>query len=272
MARVTECRSFDFEYLNKSFSSVFGQWGSVGKIVSEQIEECGKDKESLLPEDLPYFQNAHGIREIKHYLHLIRKHFHIGYKQAVPAKILDVGCGTGYFTDCFAKLGFDATGVDISTETIRLAKRFYQKCKFVHGNILKKEVFEKFDNNYDIILFREYFPFSRFNLLAAQVYLLDLFSTRLNDNGIIIIAHSRRHSPNPGDYLGDIDRRKLLRSMPSAKGPFFYIRRLSLLTWILSNPIIRNVFYGIVGKCANFRIGNCSIFKSILTLTLIKKD
>ena len=167
MARVTEYRSFDFEYLNKSFSSVFAQWSVVDEIITRRIDELDKDKESLCPEDFPYFQHAHGLGEIEFYFSLIRKHFNIDCRKRSSRKMLNVGCGMGYFTNCFTELGFDATGIDTSALGIELARRFYPKCKFILGNSLEKASFERLSNNYDLILFREYFPLSRFNLLAA---------------------------------------------------------------------------------------------------------
>ena len=47
------------------------------------------------------------------------------FKKKYPekdAKILDVGCGYGYWTMKFARDGFDVTGIDISEETIKNAK------------------------------------------------------------------------------------------------------------------------------------------------------
>jgi len=38
------------------------------------------------------------------------------------ASVLDVGCGTGYFTRCLASDGLDVTGVDSSAESIRYAR------------------------------------------------------------------------------------------------------------------------------------------------------
>src|SRR4029077_9761967 len=38
------------------------------------------------------------------------------------ARILDVGCGSGWLSEYFARLGYDATGIDISEELIAMAR------------------------------------------------------------------------------------------------------------------------------------------------------
>jgi SAM-dependent methyltransferase len=40
-----------------------------------------------------------------------------------PAKILDIGVGSGWTSEMFAKAGYDVTGIDISPDMIALAKR-----------------------------------------------------------------------------------------------------------------------------------------------------
>jgi 2-polyprenyl-3-methyl-5-hydroxy-6-metoxy-1,4-benzoquinol methylase len=40
-----------------------------------------------------------------------------------PAKVLDVGVGSGWTSELFAKAGYEVTGIDISPDMIALAKR-----------------------------------------------------------------------------------------------------------------------------------------------------
>ena len=42
--------------------------------------------------------------------------------------ILDAGCGQGFFTSLFARLGLKATGVDLSVEGIKRATNKYGMC------------------------------------------------------------------------------------------------------------------------------------------------
>ena len=41
----------------------------------------------------------------------------------IPARLLEVGCGTGHFSKYFSDRGFIITGVDISSEMIRIARQ-----------------------------------------------------------------------------------------------------------------------------------------------------
>ena len=46
----------------------------------------------------------------------------MSFLPAVPAKVLDVGCGSGWTSEFFAKTGYE-TGIDISPDMIALATR-----------------------------------------------------------------------------------------------------------------------------------------------------
>jgi SAM-dependent methyltransferase len=46
-----------------------------------------------------------------------------------PARVVEFGCGTGWLTLWFAECGYDATGIDISTEAIEIAEQARQQRK-----------------------------------------------------------------------------------------------------------------------------------------------
>jgi 2-polyprenyl-3-methyl-5-hydroxy-6-metoxy-1,4-benzoquinol methylase len=50
-------------------------------------------------------------------------------------RILDLGCGTGWFTEELAKIG-EATGVELSETAVSLARSRYPHATFVAGNVL----------------------------------------------------------------------------------------------------------------------------------------
>lgn len=53
------------------------------------------------------------------------------------ARLLDVGCGTGWFTRRFARLpGLDVVGADINDESLTFARRRDQDTSYVHADAL----------------------------------------------------------------------------------------------------------------------------------------
>ena len=54
-----------------------------------------------------------------------------------PARVLDLGCGSGVFTNILAKRGFSAIGVDISPAMVRRAQVKYPAVEFAVGDAEK---------------------------------------------------------------------------------------------------------------------------------------
>ncbi len=52
------------------------------------------------------------------------------------AKVLDVGCAAGRDSHILKELGFQMTGVDISPELIKIAKKEHSDIKFIEANFL----------------------------------------------------------------------------------------------------------------------------------------
>lgn len=84
-----------------------------------------------------------------------------------PCKVIELGCGTGNYVLHFARNDFDATGVDISENAIRIAResasREGLKCTFVVTDVLGdlSELGDKFDFAYDWELLHHIFPEDR---------------------------------------------------------------------------------------------------------------
>lgn len=72
-----------------------------------------------------------------------------------PAKILDVGCGTGFLALLYAELGHAVTGIDISPEMIAVARRKAQlqgaRAEFRVGDA---ERIEAMDASFDLVIAR----------------------------------------------------------------------------------------------------------------------
>jgi SAM-dependent methyltransferase len=94
-----------------------------------------------------------------------------------PCKIIELGCGAGNYVRYFSKMGFDATGVDISEKAIEIARELAQKsgvtCEFIAADVLgdMSEIKTKYDFVYDWELLHHIFPEDR-NKYIENVYRL----------------------------------------------------------------------------------------------------
>ncbi len=84
-----------------------------------------------------------------------------------PCKIIELGCGVGNYVRYFAKMGFDATGVDISDKAIEIARILAQKagdkCEFIEADVLGEMTIikNKYYFAYDWELLHHIFPEDR---------------------------------------------------------------------------------------------------------------
>ena len=94
-------------------------------------------------------------------------------------KLLDVGCGTGLFSDLAYKQGMDVTGIDATKELIELARKRNPKIPFAVGEM---EDLPFADNSFDVVC-----GFNSFQY-AANMHNAFLESKRvLKKNGQIIV-------------------------------------------------------------------------------------
>ncbi len=144
------------------------------------------------------------------------------------AKILDVGCGPGWVTEYFARLGYDMTGMDISEGLIQVARERlehlpYQidqdtplRCRFLNHDIESAPLGEKFDA---IICYDALHHFddeqSVFRNLAAM----------LDIGGILFILEG--HKP-PAGSATEIELRGFMEKYQTLESPFSesYLRTL----------------------------------------------
>jgi SAM-dependent methyltransferase len=144
------------------------------------------------------------------------------------AKILDVGCGPGWVTEYFARLGYDMTGIDISEGLIavareRIGRLSYQvdqetplQCRYLSHDIEAAPLAEKFDA---IICYDALHHFddeqSVFRNLAAM----------LDVGGVLFILEG--HKPPPGSAT-ETELRGFMEKYQTLESPFTedYLRSL----------------------------------------------
>ena len=105
-------------------------------------------------------------------------------------KILDVGCGTGYFSYKAAKKGADVLGIDFSTEAIEIAQTKYQHSHLEYQQMDVKKIKDK----YDVIV-----SIGTLEHMDNPLQILKLFKKYLNPKGKIIITSP--NWTNPRGYM-----------------------------------------------------------------------
>jgi glycosyltransferase involved in cell wall biosynthesis/SAM-dependent methyltransferase len=144
------------------------------------------------------------------------------------ARILDVGCGSGWLSEYFARLGYDVTGIDISDDLIRMARERVERtpydvdhetplsCRFQTQDIEQTPLPEKFDAVvcYDSL---HHFEDERtvFRNLAAM----------LDVGGLLFILEG--HKPSAGSATED-ELQQVMRRYGTLESPFStdYLRAL----------------------------------------------
>jgi SAM-dependent methyltransferase len=144
-------------------------------------------------------------------------------------RILDVGCGQGLFTSLFAGLGFDATGVDISGEAIRSAKRDFGSsgAAFEQGDVLTLNHRAAFD-----CVFARSLSLYNSREFSESREVTDALLAYLKPGGVLIFDYhtklSKRKRSDSWIYHSFDDARKHFSSYPASE-VYFSLRIETLL-------------------------------------------
>ena len=126
--------------------------------------------------------------------HLAR--YELACNYATGRKVLDAACGTGYGTKMLKDAGaMDATGVDISQESIDNAKLTYksEKIDFICGDVNSLP----FQNGFfDMVV-----SFETIEHVADGAAFIKESARVLNNEGLFIVSTPNRSITNPGIYM-----------------------------------------------------------------------
>jgi len=149
---------------------------------------------------------------------------------ALPAgaRILDVGCGSGWLSEYFARLGYDVTGIDISEDLIQMARERVERvpydvdhetsvrCRFLTQDIETAALPEKFDA---IICYDSLHHFENERLVFRHL------CSMLAIGSLLFILEG--HKPSAGSPTED-ELRDVMRQYGTLESPFStdYLREL----------------------------------------------
>ncbi|MCB2204010.1 methyltransferase domain-containing protein [bacterium] len=101
---------------------------------------------------------------------------------ATGARVLDVGCGTGFYSGLLQELGYEVTGVDVSTAAIEKARALHPGIRFEQADIL--EASEDF-RGYDVVFAIGFSPLNTANMQNLH-NVMNALLRLVNDNGILL--------------------------------------------------------------------------------------
>ena len=176
--RLVKCKKCNLIYLNPRPSSRFiGRYYPDNYSVYQRIEGSSEGVVCYINYfDLSYWRRKMMQREK---LSIVRRFYH---KQ--DARLLEIGPGGGQFLKCIKDIGWETTGIEISSDMCDHIKNTYDiECLNMDFNSLNDSENKQLTNNkFDIIVF-----WSSFEHLYDPKGALDLCRDIMKDNGKLII-------------------------------------------------------------------------------------
>jgi SAM-dependent methyltransferase len=99
-----------------------------------------------------YWINEKNIRNGDKKIRKLKRILRPVLRKAPGKSFLDVGCNTGFGVEAARRLGFDASGIDLSAEAIEIAQRLYPENRFITGTA---QEFSCRGESFDAVLCRE---------------------------------------------------------------------------------------------------------------------
>jgi 2-polyprenyl-3-methyl-5-hydroxy-6-metoxy-1,4-benzoquinol methylase len=146
-------------------------------------------------------------------------------RRIVRPKILDLGCATGWFTDQLSHIG-EATGIDLSSSAIDIAKRQYPNVRFIAGNLYEYPFLQ---GAFDVVVSQEVIAH-----VDDQIKFLEVIAQALRPEGYLVVTTANKivmertdHSDDPREHIKQwLDMRSFKRLL---KPRFDILRATSII-------------------------------------------
>lgn len=118
----------------------------------------------------------------EHITFLLEKH-----NLKLEGNVIDIGCAIGTITNGISQFNKNGKtyGLDISEDSIQVAKKKYPNCIF---SCQSADNLNNFDNEYfDVIHAKEFYPFTRTNDIQYHFKYLKLFGSKLKPRGFVVL-------------------------------------------------------------------------------------
>jgi SAM-dependent methyltransferase len=164
-----------------------------------------------------------------------------GFTKTKPT-LLDVGCGTGYFTQAFSSQGIGAVGLDYSEVALEKARTLFMSVSFIQMNGFEPQL----NNQFDIIFCRGFSGFNTHDLNFVSGW-VNRYIPSLNPGGYFILGYSTDFSgtEKQGETVNH-SKEELSRLCELVQADFVGMKMFSYLGWI--SVIKRWLYSTLLGK------------------------
>lgn len=152
----------------------------------------------------------------------------------VHPKILDLGCGTGWFTERLSHMG-EATGLDLSEAAIRFASSQFPHIKFISGNLYETPLPGE---HFDVVVSQEVIAH-----VENQETFLGCIAHTLKPNGYLVVTTvnkfviERTHQPpDPPEHIKQWLTRRVLKHLLQ---PYFHVLHMTTVIPMGNRGILR---------------------------------